>query len=347
LIVKCSTTKSGKLATCLSDFIGNKFPVDLQDQLSQTALHLAIRAANLDAVRRLLFQGKASVTKRDNKGRSPLNIAVQEAAHRTWNPGDQPELDLQKAYAEIINLLMKKGARVDDKDNDGKTPWSYAEGEGNQWIGRLKEKYLVIGNSRTTSKSMETVRPPQPGPQQEACDAFDMILAEIFLNKKRGRLPEVFNFSLASVYDTIYGDTSGVHRILAVSRPKTLTEDRLRCRWIHLPSNNEQWVHDLMVSMGIQDASMGAQRHEGSRFIDRYMMPQAKRYKHSSNPSRPKSDAIVVFVSGAKLLSWGGTTWCALHPNKTTHRCLSWDSKLIAIASISLERFIKPRMQSG
>jgi hypothetical protein len=322
LIVKCSITKSGKLATGLSYFIGNKFPVDLQDQLSQTALHLAIKTPNLDAVKRLLFQGKASVMKRDSEGRSPLNIAVQEAAYQTWGLFDY---DLEKTYAEIINVLMKKGARIDDKDNDGKTPWSYAEGEANQWIGRLKDKHLVIGSSWTTSGRMETVRPPQPGPQQEACDAFDTILAEVFLNKKRGRLSEVFNFNLASVYDIIYNGISGVARALAVSRPAQLPPDKLRCRWIHLPSNNEQWVHDLMVSLGIQYASMGGQRHEGSRLIDRYMMPQAKRYKQSSNSSRPKSDDIVIFVSGATLFS-SGAARCTLRPNNQQMPILGFET---------------------
>ncbi|KAK0711737.1 ankyrin repeat-containing domain protein, partial [Lasiosphaeris hirsuta] len=121
----------------LADFLRDGFPVDLRDQLLRTPLHLAVKAANLDAVKRLLYQGKASVTRKDSEGRSPLNIAVQEAAHRTWNPGGPPDSDLQKIYTQIINMLIKNNARVDDKDNDGKTPWSYAEGDGNQWIRRL------------------------------------------------------------------------------------------------------------------------------------------------------------------------------------------------------------------
>ncbi|KAK4149190.1 hypothetical protein C8A00DRAFT_38221 [Chaetomidium leptoderma] len=280
LIVKCSITKSDKLALCLADFLRDKFPVDLRDQLCQTALHLAVKAANPDAVQRLLYQGKASVTRKDSDGRSPLNIAVQEAAYRTWNPGGPPDPDLQMVYTQIINMLVRNGARVDDKDHDGKMPWSYAEGDGNQWIRRLKDKYLIIGSSSTTSRGMQRVLPPQPGPQREACNAFDMIVAEVFLQRKRERFSEVFNFDLASVYDIIYKGSSGISMVLEASRPEKLTKDQVRCRWIHVPSNNEQWIHDLMLSMGIQDRSMGGQRHEGSRLIDRYMMPQARRYKH-------------------------------------------------------------------
>ena len=292
LIVKCCVTISAKLAMCLGDFLRDKFPVDLRDQLSRTALHLAIKEANPDAVKRLLHQGKASVTKKDSYGRSPLNIAVQEAAYRTTSNLDgAPGSDFQKVYTQIINQLMKHGARVDDTDNDGKTPWSYAEGDGNQWIRRLKDKHLIIGSSSTKSRGMPSILQPQPGPQREACNAFDMILAEVFLQRKRERFSEVFNFDLASIYDIIYKGNSGVSQVLAASRPDNLTNDKVRCRWIHVPSNNEQWVHDLMVSMGIQDRSMGGQRHEGSRLIDRYMMPQAKRYKNfHGNPIKTQPE---------------------------------------------------------
>ncbi|KAK5658125.1 hypothetical protein OQA88_2681 [Cercophora sp. LCS_1] len=280
LILICSITRSGKLTACLPDFLRDSFlfVADARDQHGQTPLHLAVKEANPDAVKRLLFQGRASVTKKDRSGRSPLNIAIQEAAHRT--SGLQPDSDFKKTYTQIINLLMKNGARVDDKDNDGKTPWFYAEGDGNQWIRRLKDKHLIIGTSSTATGGIDSVVPPKPGPQREAAQAFDMILAEVFLQRKKERYSEVFNFDLASVHEVVYSGSSSLSQILAASRPEQMTADKVRCRWIHVPSNNEQWVHDLMVSMGIQDSSAGGQRHEGSRLIDRYMMPQARRYKH-------------------------------------------------------------------
>jgi len=300
LIVKCAITKSDKLAVCLPDFLRDTFVVDMRDQHGQTPLHHAVRAGNPDAVKRLIHQGKASVTKKDRDGRSPLNIAVQEAVHKVKVAEDDPEHPrLQKSYTQIINLLIKNGARVDDRDNGGRTPWAYAEGDGNQWIRRLKDKHLIIGSSSTASGGMELVLPPKPGPQREACHAFDIILAEVFLQRKRERFSEIFNIDLASVYDIIYKGTSGVSQVLEASRPEQMTQDKVRCRWIHLPSNNEQWVHDLMVSLGIQDGSMGGQRHEGSRLIDRYMMPQARRYKHfhgvGKKPSpdpRPKANRV-------------------------------------------------------
>lgn len=217
---------------------------------------------------------------------------------------------LQKAYTQIINLLIKNGARVDDRDNDGRTPWAYAEGDGNQWIRRLKDKHLIIGSSSTASGGMDMVLPPKDGPQRIACLAFDVILAEVFLQRKRERFSEVFNIDLASVYDIIYKGTSGVSQTLEASRPEQMTQDKVRCRWVHLPSNNEQWVHDLMIGLGIQDGSMGGQRHEGSKLIDRYMMPQARRYKHFHGVAakkappepRPKPDRFGSAESAATVV---------------------------------------------
>lgn len=290
VLVKCSITTSDKLAARLVDFLKDGFPVDMRDQNGQTALHHAIKAAKHGAVKKLLYQGKASVMKKDARGRSPLNVAIQEAVHKSLVSG--PGVDTQhcqKSYTNIINLLVKHGAHVDDKDHDGRTPWDYADKGKHQWITRLKEKHLIFGTSSTSSVAVDYVIAPQTAPQREACNEFNMILAEVFLQKKGNRLSEVFNIDMASVYDVIYKGQSGVSRVLAESRPEKYSKDRVRCRWIHVPSNNEQWVHDLMISMGIQDGSMSGQRHEGSRLIDRYMMPQAKRYKnYHSVPRKPE-----------------------------------------------------------
>ncbi|KAK3897541.1 hypothetical protein C8A05DRAFT_19717 [Staphylotrichum tortipilum] len=292
IITKCCIAGFGPLAGCLADFMRDGFPIDLPDHRGFTPLHLAIRNWNLDAVKRLTHQGNASVFKKDNGGRSPLHTAVLAAGnidqHRHVYEGE--EIDPRKIITQITNVLLKKGARVDDKDMFGKTPWSYVKPK-NEWIKRLKYKHLIIGSSSTTSRGMESVRPPLPGPQQDACNAFDMILAEVYVLRKAGRSDEAFNFEVAPVFDAIYKASSGVSRLLDEARLPQLASHRLRCRWLHVPSNNEQWVYDLMLSLGIQDNSMGRQRHEGSQLIDRYMMPQARRYKYfHGKPVSPQAD---------------------------------------------------------
>lgn len=311
LIVKCSSIESDRLVVCLAGLLQDKLPVDLLDDRGETPLHRALLVLrNHDAIRRLVHQGKASVTKKNRMGRSSLSIAVYAAVQRADHHSLPLDPDEQKAITQTINMLMRNGARVDEKDKTGKLAWSYATGDKCQWIRRLKDKHLIIGRSSTTSGDMESVRPPWPGPQLDACNAFDIALAEVFLQKKRERLDEVFNFAAPSAYEVMYNVSSrGVLSALDATRPSHLTADKARCRWIHVPSNNEQWVHDLMISMDIQDASMGGQRHEGSRLIDRYMLPQVRRYKHfhrkanrSQPEPRPRTDRLGSTDSAATLV---------------------------------------------
>jgi hypothetical protein len=268
----------------LADLIKDGFSVDLQDHQGRTALHHAIESFNVDAVKRLMHQGKASLSKKDYLGQSALHVAVHCAVNVGYlylTDARGNELDGRKIATQILNVLLQRGARVDDRDASGRTPWSYANTAADMWIRRLKHKHLIIGSSSTTSRGMERVRPPLPGPQRGACDAFDMILAEVYVRRKAGRADDIFNLEMAPVSDVIYGGPWGVSRLLDESRSWKLTGHKVRCRWVHVPSNNEQWVYDLMLSMGIQDSSMGGQRHEGSRrLIDRYMMAQARRYKY-------------------------------------------------------------------
>lgn len=279
LVIRCSDRDSD-ITECLAGFIKDGFPVDLQDCLGRTALHRAIKTYNVDAVKRLTHQGKASLSKKDHLGKSALHVAVHSAVLVDAFALEVQGLDGRKIATQILNVLLQRGARVDDRDADGKTPWSYANTKDDMWIRRLKHKHLIIGSSSTTSRGMERVRPPLPGPQRGACDAFDMILAEVYVRRKAGRSDDIFNLEMAPVSDVIYGGPWGVSRLLDESRSSKLMGHRVHCRWVHVPSNNEQWVYDLMLSMGIQDSSMGGQRHEGSRLIDRYMMAQARRYKY-------------------------------------------------------------------
>ncbi len=301
LIIRCSLI--GTLAPSLADFIKDGFPVDLPDCRGLSALHHAVWSYNVDAVKRLTHQGNASVFKKDSLGQSPLHAAVQAARDVDGllvKDGSGKEVDGRKIATQILNILLRKGARVDDKDEFGRTPWSYANTEGSDWIKRLRHNHLIVGSSSKPSRGMETVHPPPPGPQRGACDAFDMILAEVYVLRKGGRADDVFNIEMAPVYDVIYKPSSGVSHLLNESRSSKLTGHRLRCRWVHVPSNNEQWVYDLMLSMGIQDRSMGGQRHEGSRLIDRYLMPQARRYKYfHGQPISSQADA-------GPRMSWTG-----------------------------------------
>jgi len=93
---------------------------------------------------------------------------------------------------------------------------------------------------RREQSTRELERPkPSPGAQRAACDAFEVLLAEIYVGEnRRGPKFEKIATDWQSVSDAIYGDKN-VNQLLTLA-----TEGRIRsggvavCRWIHLPANN-------------------------------------------------------------------------------------------------------------
>lgn len=78
-----------------------------QNKDGMTALHIAVAARNLDAVRLLIELG-CSVDLVDTEQRTPLHYAAEHG------------------YPEIVQYLLSKGARNSTRDNIGATPAHYA-----------------------------------------------------------------------------------------------------------------------------------------------------------------------------------------------------------------------------
>jgi len=86
----------------------------------------------------------------------------------------------------------------------------------------------------------ELERPkPSPGAQRAACDAFDVLLAEIYVREsRRGSKFEKTATNLQSVSDAIYGDKNVSQLLTLATEGLTRSGDVAVCRWIHLPANN-------------------------------------------------------------------------------------------------------------
>ena len=85
------------------------------DDDATAPLHRAVRTRSLSAVRALLDRG-ADPKKPNASGSTPLHLAV-------WSPGrgGSGEADARLQQAEIIRLLLTRGARPSDKDTRGRT----------------------------------------------------------------------------------------------------------------------------------------------------------------------------------------------------------------------------------
>ena len=98
------------------------------DNSGVTPLHRAVRRRSLAAVRALL-DGGADLRLPNKSGSTPLHLAVQ-----TTGASGSGSDEARKAQAEIIKLLLSRGARPTDKDAKGKTAEQAATSE---WIRKL------------------------------------------------------------------------------------------------------------------------------------------------------------------------------------------------------------------
>jgi hypothetical protein len=91
---------------------------------------------------------------------------------------------------------------------------------------------------RREQRELERLK-PSPGAQRAACNAFDVLLAEIYVEEnRRGSKFERIATHLQSVSNAIYGDKNVHHLLTLVTEGRTRSGDVAVCRWIHLPANN-------------------------------------------------------------------------------------------------------------
>jgi ankyrin repeat protein len=98
------------------------------DKSGVAALHRAVRKRSLAAVRALL-DGGAKARQLNKSGSTPLHLAVQNTGASGSGSGEA-----HQQQAEIIKLLLERGAKVTDKDARGKR---VDEAAASEWIRTL------------------------------------------------------------------------------------------------------------------------------------------------------------------------------------------------------------------
>jgi ankyrin repeat protein len=98
------------------------------DKSGVAPLHRAVRRRSLTAVRALL-DGGANLSQRNNSGSTALHLAVQ-----TTGASGSGSDEAREQQAEIIKLLLERGASPTDEDFHGKT---VNEAATSEWIREL------------------------------------------------------------------------------------------------------------------------------------------------------------------------------------------------------------------
>ena len=96
-----------------------------KDKSGVMPLHRAVRKRSLTAVRALLDCG-AKLRQTNNSGSTPLHLAVQT----TGASGSGSE-EARRQQESIIKLLLERGAKLTDKDSQGKT---VVQATKSEWI---------------------------------------------------------------------------------------------------------------------------------------------------------------------------------------------------------------------
>jgi ankyrin repeat protein len=95
------------------------------DRSGVSPLHRAVRTRSLPAVRSLV-DGGADPRRPNRAGSTPLHLAVQ-----TTGRGGSGSRQAREQQADIVRLLLERGARATDEDGRGKSVQQSATGE---WI---------------------------------------------------------------------------------------------------------------------------------------------------------------------------------------------------------------------
>ncbi|KAK0643778.1 hypothetical protein B0T16DRAFT_188724 [Cercophora newfieldiana] len=291
---------------------------DLEGDL--TPLHAAakLRPPDEPIVTKLINQMPDDIMQRDEKGRIPLHFAI-DAAWKTWTENSLSD-GIRSDFKEIISFLMRNMQRTDFdiKDDYGISPWDVLTcnpgncrcGQENPmecpayWIWELRDNLEPISGpalEEDTGGLTEPVAPGEESAQYRACVTTNGTVAEFYhvFDEKTKRTQERINLKTPSVYRMIYDPRYGCAKILEFSRRYEESQN-FRCRWIHIPANNEQWLSDLILSLGVQDDSMDDERHDGLSIFNRYMNPHAKKYDFKQNKTQ---DDAPILTSRASLPS--------------------------------------------
>ena len=202
--------------------------VNMQDRTGNTALHLAAATGRIEIVKLLLLKYEANVTLQNSKCRSALFLAIDSGKNNT----------------ELVALLLKKGAKVKDRDKDGLSPFMLSnQPRASMEIKRLlKNPPFVDGPEDVlNTKTWREPTGPKSATAQDACKSFRAVVAEFFQFGTK----EKFVLEDPSIYKLLY--KSSPENILAKARTRANDAESmspeqmnkaLRCRWYHIPANN-------------------------------------------------------------------------------------------------------------
>jgi hypothetical protein len=246
------------------DLMKGDFPVNpnTADERGRTLLHLAVLAANPEAVNLLLGNG-AKTQAQDLLGRTPLHHAIlmfcQGADQESEITGShETQQDYLKSIQDIISQLLdytRKTELHSGRDKDGAAPKdlihdSQAQCPGSSVpcrhcvIRKLLENHQPIMRKHAVEQPQDPWRgwsPPKRGLAYNACVQARAIVAEFYetAGDKADAKVLLADFDSPNIFDLIYRKDQGPVKVLSkMTARHVVAKGDVCCRWIHVPANN-------------------------------------------------------------------------------------------------------------
>ncbi|WP_264686029.1 MULTISPECIES: ankyrin repeat domain-containing protein [unclassified Wolbachia] len=159
--------------------------VNLKDSDGQTALHMASGGGHLDVVGYLASKG-ADIKAKDKDGKTPLDIAIDRKHDSIVKYLKQAQLNEQLLAAvkdsdfNEVQGLVNRGANVNAKDKDGKTPLHYASCSVHH-LGMVK--YLISKGADIDVKD-NSGRTPEDEERYTNSDTMRQVFMQAHLDKE-------------------------------------------------------------------------------------------------------------------------------------------------------------------
>ncbi|KAI1745388.1 hypothetical protein F4680DRAFT_402066 [Xylaria scruposa] len=286
LLLKASSHK--KFSAVLVQLVKDSYDLNVRDHKKRCPLHRAVEGRNDTGLRWLLDERPDLVVNQDQDGLTPLHSAIKEAVRLTRD--DEEKLSSQFIIRALQNVFDDNHFSDDIKDKWGKSPWDYIPKNGPQWVKDLEEERslpieeLADGTEVAppkTLKDMITQANISNMKQDSACKQSKALLTQFYIEERKDGSKDLLHPQHPNIYQVIYDRKLGSRNLFAT--PNVLNENmRATCKWIHLPANNERWVHDLfLLQFGCNDDSTRSRRHRGSAPFDRHITPGVFQYSQN------------------------------------------------------------------
>ncbi|KAI0536185.1 hypothetical protein GGR58DRAFT_528552 [Xylaria digitata] len=319
LLFKASSHK--KFDALLAQLIEGSYDLNVRDYKKRCPLHRAAECGNDTGLMRLIAERSDLVNNQDQDGLTPLHSAVKEAIRITQ---DDIEIAPFQCIIEILlDKLDENQLRDDIKDNSGNSPWDYIRKNSQRWIKELKDdRFLPIGELTNgarvarpeTLKHMIAQANVGNSKQDNICRQSNALLTQFYIEEGEDNNKDSLYLWRYNIYEAIYDKNHGTRKLFAT--PSALNKNTwATCKWIHLPANNEKWVHDLfLLQFRCNDDSTRARRHRGSAPFDRHIAPGVFKYiqTHELCSEQIPHGAPSITVTSADGTSTGKRTVTAL-----------------------------------